>query len=66
VLRKLYDLMMAHQDDLGAIMTAEQGKPAEAKGEIAYGAAYVEWFTRKRSVMATRSPATRRTSASLC
>jgi succinate-semialdehyde dehydrogenase/glutarate-semialdehyde dehydrogenase len=45
VLRKLYDLMMAHQDDLGAIMTAEQGKPlAEAKGEIAYGAAYVEWF----------------------
>ncbi|HWA20664.1 MAG TPA: NAD-dependent succinate-semialdehyde dehydrogenase [Devosia sp.] len=45
VLRKLYDLMMANQDDLGAIMTAEQGKPlAEAKGEIAYGAAYVEWF----------------------
>ena len=45
VLRKLYELMVAHQDDLGAIMTAEQGKPlAEAKGEIAYGAAYVEWF----------------------
>ncbi len=45
VLRKLYDLMMANQDDLAAIMTAEQGKPlAEAKGEIAYGAAYVEWF----------------------
>jgi succinate-semialdehyde dehydrogenase/glutarate-semialdehyde dehydrogenase len=45
ILRKLYDLMMGHQDDLGAIMTAEQGKPlAEAKGEIAYGAAYVEWF----------------------
>jgi succinate-semialdehyde dehydrogenase/glutarate-semialdehyde dehydrogenase len=45
VLRKLYDLMMAHQDDLAAIMTAEQGKPlAEARGEIAYGAAYVEWF----------------------
>jgi succinate-semialdehyde dehydrogenase/glutarate-semialdehyde dehydrogenase len=45
VLRKLYDLMMTHQDDLAAIMTAEQGKPlAEAKGEIAYGAAYVEWF----------------------
>jgi succinate-semialdehyde dehydrogenase / glutarate-semialdehyde dehydrogenase len=45
VLRKLYDLMMVHQDDLAAIMTAEQGKPlAEAKGEIAYGAAYVEWF----------------------
>jgi succinate-semialdehyde dehydrogenase/glutarate-semialdehyde dehydrogenase len=45
ILRRLYDLMMANQDDLGAIMTAEQGKPlAEAKGEIAYGAAYVEWF----------------------
>ena len=45
ILRKLYDLMMVHQDDLGAIMTSEQGKPlAEAKGEIAYGAAYVEWF----------------------
>jgi succinate-semialdehyde dehydrogenase/glutarate-semialdehyde dehydrogenase len=36
---------MQHQDDLAAIMTAEQGKPlAEARGEIAYGAAYVEWF----------------------
>ncbi len=45
VLRRLYELMMAHQDDLAAIMTAEQGKPlAEATGEIAYGAAYVEWF----------------------
>ncbi|MEO8757815.1 MAG: NAD-dependent succinate-semialdehyde dehydrogenase [Devosia sp.] len=45
ILRKLFDLMMQHQDDLGAIMTAEQGKPlAEAKGEIAYGASYVEWF----------------------
>jgi len=45
VLRKLFELMMAHQDDLAAIMTAEQGKPlAEAKGEIAYGASYVEWF----------------------
>src|SRR5665213_3668687 len=41
VLRKLYDLMMAHQDGLAAIMTAEQGKPlSEAKGEIAYGASY--------------------------
>jgi succinate-semialdehyde dehydrogenase/glutarate-semialdehyde dehydrogenase len=45
VLRKMYDLMMIHQDDLGAIMTAEQGKPlAEARGEVAYGASYVEWF----------------------
>ena len=45
ILRKLFDLMMVHQDDLGAIMTAEQGKPlAEARGEVAYGASYVEWF----------------------
>jgi succinate-semialdehyde dehydrogenase/glutarate-semialdehyde dehydrogenase len=45
VLRKMFDLMTTHQDDLAAIMTAEQGKPlAEARGEIAYGASYVEWF----------------------
>jgi succinate-semialdehyde dehydrogenase/glutarate-semialdehyde dehydrogenase len=45
VLRKLFDLMMANIDDLGAIMTAEQGKPiGEAKGEVAYGASYIEWF----------------------
>ncbi len=45
VLRKWYDLLMANQEDLGIIMTAEQGKPlAEAKGEIAYGASYIEWF----------------------
>ena len=45
ILRKWADLCMVHQDDLGAILTAEQGKPlAEAKGEIAYGAGYIEWF----------------------
>ncbi len=45
VLRKWYDLMMANQDDLGKILTAEMGKPlAEAKGEIAYGASFIEWF----------------------
>jgi succinate-semialdehyde dehydrogenase/glutarate-semialdehyde dehydrogenase len=45
VLRKLYDLMVANADDLATIMTAEQGKPLpEAKGEVLYGAAYVEWF----------------------
>jgi succinate-semialdehyde dehydrogenase/glutarate-semialdehyde dehydrogenase len=45
ILRKLHELMVANADDLAAIMTAEQGKPvAEAKGEILYGAAYVEWF----------------------
>ncbi|MEW9918186.1 NAD-dependent succinate-semialdehyde dehydrogenase [Marimonas sp. MJW-29] len=45
VLRKWFDLMMQNQDDLGAILTAEQGKPlAEAKGEIAYGAGFIEFF----------------------
>ena len=45
VLRKWHDLMVAHADDLGAILTAEMGKPlAEAKGEILYGASFVEWF----------------------
>ncbi|TMV89091.1 NAD-dependent succinate-semialdehyde dehydrogenase [Thioclava sp. BHET1] len=45
VMRKWFDLMMENQDDLGAILTAEMGKPlAEAKGEIAYGASFIEWF----------------------
>jgi succinate-semialdehyde dehydrogenase/glutarate-semialdehyde dehydrogenase len=45
IMRKWFDLMMANQDDLAIIMTAEQGKPvAEAKGEIAYAASFVEWF----------------------
>jgi succinate-semialdehyde dehydrogenase/glutarate-semialdehyde dehydrogenase len=45
VLRKLYDLMVANADDLATILTMEMGKPlAEAKGEILYGASYVEWF----------------------
>ncbi len=45
VLRKWFDLCMANLDDLGTILTAEQGKPvAEAKGECAYGASYIEWF----------------------
>ncbi|MEM0955169.1 MAG: NAD-dependent succinate-semialdehyde dehydrogenase [Pseudomonadota bacterium] len=45
ILRRWYDLMMEHQEDLAIIMTAEQGKVlAESRGEIAYGAAFVEWF----------------------
>ncbi|MGB5863585.1 MAG: NAD-dependent succinate-semialdehyde dehydrogenase [Sulfitobacter sp.] len=45
VMRKWFDLMMENQDDLGAILTAEQGKPlAEAKGEVAYGASFIEFF----------------------
>src|SRR5690606_2565977 len=47
-LRAWFDLVMAHQDDIAAILTAEQGKPlAEAKGEVAYGANYIEWFAEE-------------------
>lgn len=45
ILRRLYDLMVANADDLATILTMEMGKPlAEARGEILYGASYVEWF----------------------
>ncbi len=48
LLRRLFDLMMAAQEDLAQIMTAEQGKPiAESRGEIAYGASYIEWFAEE-------------------
>ena len=48
VLRRWYDLMMQNQDDLAQILTAEQGKPlAEAAGEIAYGASFIEWFAEE-------------------
>ena len=48
ILMKWFNLLMANQDDLARIMTAEQGKPfAEAKGEVAYGASFVEWFAEE-------------------
>ena len=48
VLRKWFDLLVAHTEDLGRLMTAEQGKPfAEAKGEVAYAASFVEWFAEE-------------------
>lgn len=48
VLRRWFDLMMAHQEDLAKIMTAEQGKPlGESKGEIAYAASFIEWFAEE-------------------
>ncbi|MFA9218377.1 MAG: NADP-dependent succinate-semialdehyde dehydrogenase [Sphingomonadaceae bacterium] len=48
LLRKWNDLMLEHADDLALIMTAEQGKPlAEAKGEIAYAASFIEWFAEE-------------------
>lgn len=48
LLRKLFDLMMANQEDLARILTAEQGKPLEeARGEIAYSASFIEWFAEE-------------------
>jgi succinate-semialdehyde dehydrogenase/glutarate-semialdehyde dehydrogenase len=48
VLRKWFDLLVANTEDLGRLMTAEQGKPfAEAKGEVAYGASFIEWFAEE-------------------
>jgi succinate-semialdehyde dehydrogenase / glutarate-semialdehyde dehydrogenase len=48
ILKRWHDLMMANQDDLAVLMTAEQGKPlAEAKGEIAYAASFLEWFAEE-------------------
>jgi succinate-semialdehyde dehydrogenase / glutarate-semialdehyde dehydrogenase len=48
LMRNWFDLMIKHQDDLALILTMEQGKPiAEAKGEVAYGAAYFEWFAEE-------------------
>jgi len=48
VLRRWYDLIMANQEDLAQILTAEMGKPlAESRGEIAYGASFIEWFAEE-------------------
>ena len=60
VLRKLNDLMLANADDLALIMTSEQGKPlAEAKGEIAYAASFIEWFAEEaRRIYGDTIPAT--------
>jgi len=48
LLRRWFDLIIANQDDLAVLMTAEQGKPlAEAKGEIVYAASFIEWFAEE-------------------
>ncbi len=48
LLRRWFELLLAHQDDLALLMTAEQGKPlAEARGEVAYGASFVEWYAEE-------------------
>ncbi len=65
ILMQWFQLLMANQDDLGRIMTAEQGKPLpEAKGEVAYGASFVEWFAEEAKrvggeTLATSDPAKR-------
>ncbi len=48
LLRRWYELILAHVDDLAVLMTAEQGKPlAESKGEITYAASFIEWFAEE-------------------
>lgn len=48
LLRKWYELVIEHQDDLAMLMTCEQGKPlAEARGEVMYGASFIEWFAEE-------------------
>jgi succinate-semialdehyde dehydrogenase/glutarate-semialdehyde dehydrogenase len=48
ILRRWFELMMENQEDLAQLMTAEQGKPlAEARGEIAYAASFIEWFAEE-------------------
>ncbi|PIE11889.1 MAG: succinate-semialdehyde dehydrogenase (NADP(+)) [Rhodobacterales bacterium] len=48
ILRRWFDMIMENQEDLAIIMTAEQGKPlAESRGEVAYGAAFIEWFAEE-------------------
>ena len=48
LMRRWYELMMAAQEDLAQLMTAEQGKPlVESRGEIAYGASFIEWFAEE-------------------
>src|ERR671912_2731311 len=47
-MRRWFDLIIAHQEDLAKLMTAEQGKPmTESRGEIAYGASFIEWFAEE-------------------
>jgi len=60
LLRRWFDLIMANQNDLALILTSEQGKPlAEAKGEIAYGASFIEWFAEEaKRVYGETIPAT--------
>lgn len=52
LIKRWNDLVLAHQDDLGALISMEQGKPlAEGKGEVAYAASYIEWFAEEATRM---------------
>ncbi|RYF01520.1 MAG: NAD-dependent succinate-semialdehyde dehydrogenase [Comamonadaceae bacterium] len=52
VIKRWNDLVLAHQDDLGTLISLEQGKPlAEGKGEVAYAASYIEWFAEEATRM---------------
>ncbi|BCN39602.1 NAD-dependent succinate-semialdehyde dehydrogenase [Alicycliphilus denitrificans] len=52
IIKRWHDLVMAHQDDLGKLISREQGKPlAEGKGEVAYAASYIEWFGEEATRM---------------
>ena len=52
IIKRWNDLVLAHQDDLGALISLEQGKPlAEGKGEVAYAASYIEWFGEEATRM---------------
>ena len=66
ILKRWFSLIMDNQEDLAQLMTAEQGKPlAESRGEVAYGAAFVEWFAEEgRRVYGDTIPPTTPTSAS--
>jgi succinate-semialdehyde dehydrogenase/glutarate-semialdehyde dehydrogenase len=65
ILMKWCQLMHQHADDLARIMTAEQGKPlAEARGEVGYGASFIEWFAEEAGASTARpSPPPTTTSA---
>jgi succinate-semialdehyde dehydrogenase/glutarate-semialdehyde dehydrogenase len=68
LLRRMHELMLQHQEDLARILTAEQGKPlAEARGEIAYSASFLEWFGEEAKRMyGDIIPGHAATSASWC
>ena len=52
IIKRWNDLVLAHQDDLGSLISREQGKPlAEGKGEVAYAASYIEWFAEEATRM---------------